>query len=255
MRDAEIDAAAAREDFVAHRSGDAVRIGPGLDLRLRECDPDLHRATGTDRVPVGEQRLAERHLIDELVVELAQLTFGPDGVEPRAKRHAVRRRQRERPIQHDLRHAGTLSPRLELLPRDTAKPRYRRIGAHSRFLFGDRNGCADIRRRGCNVECRQRCVDIGGPAVAIAESRREKPAHERTPLVCGYRGRSTRRRRNVRRAAGQRQRNRQQEESDAHSIGGTRRGRRVGVRGFEPPTSCSQSKRATGLRYTPYPRL
>jgi hypothetical protein len=23
------------------------------------------------------------------------------------------------------------------------------------------------------------------------------------------------------------------------------------VRGFEPPTSCSQSKRATGLRYTP----
>jgi hypothetical protein len=25
----------------------------------------------------------------------------------------------------------------------------------------------------------------------------------------------------------------------------------VGVRGFEPPTSCSQSKRATGLRYTP----
>ena len=25
----------------------------------------------------------------------------------------------------------------------------------------------------------------------------------------------------------------------------------VGVEGFEPPTSCSQSKRATGLRYTP----
>ena len=25
----------------------------------------------------------------------------------------------------------------------------------------------------------------------------------------------------------------------------------VGVRGFEPPTSCSQSRRATGLRYTP----
>jgi hypothetical protein len=26
----------------------------------------------------------------------------------------------------------------------------------------------------------------------------------------------------------------------------------VGVEGFEPPTSCSQSKRATSLRYTPY---
>lgn len=25
----------------------------------------------------------------------------------------------------------------------------------------------------------------------------------------------------------------------------------VGVEGFEPPTSCSQSRRATGLRYTP----
>ncbi len=25
----------------------------------------------------------------------------------------------------------------------------------------------------------------------------------------------------------------------------------VGARGFEPPTSCSQSKRATGLRYAP----
>ncbi len=25
----------------------------------------------------------------------------------------------------------------------------------------------------------------------------------------------------------------------------------VGVDGFEPPTSCSQSRRATGLRYTP----
>ncbi len=25
----------------------------------------------------------------------------------------------------------------------------------------------------------------------------------------------------------------------------------VGVEGFEPPTSCSQSKRATRLRYTP----
>ena len=29
----------------------------------------------------------------------------------------------------------------------------------------------------------------------------------------------------------------------------------VGVRGFEPPTSCSQSKRATGLRYTPQDRI
>src|SRR5438094_3446644 len=28
-------------------------------------------------------------------------------------------------------------------------------------------------------------------------------------------------------------------------------GELVGVRGFEPPTSCSQSKRATRLRYTP----
>jgi hypothetical protein len=26
----------------------------------------------------------------------------------------------------------------------------------------------------------------------------------------------------------------------------------VGVEGFEPPTSCSQSRRATRLRYTPY---
>ena len=26
----------------------------------------------------------------------------------------------------------------------------------------------------------------------------------------------------------------------------------VGARGFEPPTSCSQSKRATRLRYAPY---
>ena len=26
----------------------------------------------------------------------------------------------------------------------------------------------------------------------------------------------------------------------------------VGVEGFEPPTSCSQSRRATGLRYTPF---
>ena len=25
----------------------------------------------------------------------------------------------------------------------------------------------------------------------------------------------------------------------------------VGARGFEPPTSCSQSRRATGLRYAP----
>ena len=25
----------------------------------------------------------------------------------------------------------------------------------------------------------------------------------------------------------------------------------VGVEGFEPPTFCSQSRRATGLRYTP----
>jgi hypothetical protein len=29
----------------------------------------------------------------------------------------------------------------------------------------------------------------------------------------------------------------------------------VGVRGFEPPTSCSQSKRATRLRYTPKDRF
>ncbi len=29
------------------------------------------------------------------------------------------------------------------------------------------------------------------------------------------------------------------------------RGMLVGARGFEPPTSCSQSKRATGLRYAP----
>ncbi len=28
----------------------------------------------------------------------------------------------------------------------------------------------------------------------------------------------------------------------------------VGAEGFEPPTSCSQSKRATGLRYAPKDR-
>ena len=28
-------------------------------------------------------------------------------------------------------------------------------------------------------------------------------------------------------------------------------GKMVGVEGFEPPTFCSQSRRATGLRYTP----
>ena len=28
-------------------------------------------------------------------------------------------------------------------------------------------------------------------------------------------------------------------------------GKVVGVEGFEPPTFCSQSRRATGLRYTP----
>ncbi len=27
--------------------------------------------------------------------------------------------------------------------------------------------------------------------------------------------------------------------------------KKIGVRGFEPPTSCSQSKRAARLRYTP----
>ena len=35
---------------------------------------------------------------------------------------------------------------------------------------------------------------------------------------------------------------------------GRRRGREmVGVRGFEPPTPCSQSRCATGLRHTPIP--
>jgi hypothetical protein len=29
----------------------------------------------------------------------------------------------------------------------------------------------------------------------------------------------------------------------------------VGARGFEPPTSCSQSRRATELRYAPIPEL
>lgn len=29
----------------------------------------------------------------------------------------------------------------------------------------------------------------------------------------------------------------------------------VGARGFEPPTSCSQSRRATGLRYAPTQEL
>ena len=34
--------------------------------------------------------------------------------------------------------------------------------------------------------------------------------------------------------------------------GGPRGGGLVGVEGFEPPTSCSQSRRATRLRYTPH---
>ncbi len=29
----------------------------------------------------------------------------------------------------------------------------------------------------------------------------------------------------------------------------------IGVEGFEPPTSCSQSRRATRLRYTPLPSI
>ena len=35
---------------------------------------------------------------------------------------------------------------------------------------------------------------------------------------------------------------------------GTRMRGLVGARGFEPPTSCSQSRRATGLRYAPTAR-
>lgn len=39
--------------------------------------------------------------------------------------------------------------------------------------------------------------------------------------------------------------------SYGQTISSDSRGELVGVEGFEPPTSCSQSKRATGLRYTP----
>ena len=38
---------------------------------------------------------------------------------------------------------------------------------------------------------------------------------------------------------------------DPDTAKGTDPAKLVGVRGFEPPTSCSQSRRATGLRYTP----
>ena len=36
-----------------------------------------------------------------------------------------------------------------------------------------------------------------------------------------------------------------------HKASGTGKLGMVGARGFEPPTSCSQSRRATGLRYAP----
>ena len=40
-----------------------------------------------------------------------------------------------------------------------------------------------------------------------------------------------------------------------HKAGGTGKLGMVGARGFEPPTSCSQSRRATGLRYAPTQEL
>src|SRR5580765_459275 len=40
-----------------------------------------------------------------------------------------------------------------------------------------------------------------------------------------------------------------------HKASGTGKLGMVGARGFEPPTSCSQSRRATGLRYAPTKEL
>ena len=75
--DAEVDAATSAEDFVADRAVVRIRIGMRTRELLGDRHADLHRATGLDRIGVGEQRLPERHAIDEVLEDEAELALGP----------------------------------------------------------------------------------------------------------------------------------------------------------------------------------
>jgi hypothetical protein len=90
VRDAEIDAAAAREDLVANRLRHRIGIRIVGRERFREGDAHLHRTARAHRIAVGQQRLAERHPADEVLVQLAQLLLRFHRVEAIAIALAIR---------------------------------------------------------------------------------------------------------------------------------------------------------------------
>jgi len=59
VRDAEVHPATARKDLMADRAVHRIRITALLRVRLGEGDAHLHRAAGANRIPVGEQALAQ----------------------------------------------------------------------------------------------------------------------------------------------------------------------------------------------------
>ena len=145
-----------------------------LQLPFRIRDAHLHRPAGSHRVVAGEEALAQRHLADEVLEQVAQLLLAARGADPLAPGAAVRRSQLQGGLDQERRYPGALGAAIDFRARDPAETGHRGVGAKRRLLLGDGKHRADVGETGLEPQGVERGVDVDRPAWAIGDARRQQ---------------------------------------------------------------------------------
>ena len=172
MRDAEVHAAAARENLVAHRPDFAPRVVMPAREVLREADADLHRAAGVHGVGLRQQATAHRDAVDEGFVDFAQLALGAHLRQALRVGFAVGRIEFERDAHRELRHPVRAGAPDDFPRGDTRKTRHHGVGDVARLLFGDRERGAQVVVARLHLQGGEGDADVFRPAGAVGKPRR-----------------------------------------------------------------------------------
>jgi len=144
------------------------------------CRPASARRSVPDSSPRTVP--AHRHHADEVLEDRAELLLGPDRVDALGVGPAVGRPDLQSGAHGERGRAHARGFSVDLVARDPTEVGHRRFGAKARFLFGDGQRGTDVGQARRDLQRGERGVEVGGPASAIGQIRREQAGDLRPQL-------------------------------------------------------------------------